>query len=115
MSPDDAALVLDMWLAARRAQAYVSDVSRAEFERNLMLQDAVAHQIQMIGEAASQISTEFQQSHADIPWRQIIGMRHRLVHDYNKIDVQRVWEAARGSVPQLIGAVEPLVPPDEED
>lgn len=115
MSPNDAALVLDMWLAARRAQAYVHDVSRPEFERNLILQDAVAHQIQIIGEAAGQVSTEFQQAHPEIPWRQIIGMRHRLVHGYREVRADVVWDTARNAIGSLIAALEPLIPPEEAD
>ena len=115
MSPDDGALVLDMWLAARRAQAYVRDVSRTDFERNLMLQDAVAHQIQIIGEAAGQVSAEFQLAHSEIPWRQIIGMRHRLVHGYREVRPDVVWDTARNAIESLIAALQPLIPPEEAD
>jgi uncharacterized protein with HEPN domain len=55
------------------------------------------------------------ETHPHLPWHEMIGMRHCLVHDYAEVDVQRVWDAARISVPELIAAGEPLVPPDEGD
>jgi len=63
--------------------------------------------IQIIGEAASKISPEFADSHPEIPWRSIVGMRHRLVHDYSGILID-------ADIPMLIPAIEPLVSPDEE-
>lgn len=60
MPPNEAGLLLDMLLAARRAHSYLRDASRADFDGSPLLQDAVAHQIQIIGEAASQVSEQFQ-------------------------------------------------------
>jgi uncharacterized protein with HEPN domain len=80
-----------------------------------MLQDAVMRQVQITGEAASQVSPGRREEQPEVPRHEMIGMRHRLVHDYRQIDLSRVWEAARESVPQLIAAIEPLVPPPEED
>jgi uncharacterized protein with HEPN domain len=111
MSRDDAFL-LDILLAARKAVRYTDGSSLEEFIADQLLQDAVMRQIQIMGEAASRITLEMRETHPDIPWHEMIGMRHRLVHDYAEIDLQRVWDAARISVPDLIVAIEPLVPPD---
>lgn len=110
----DDALLLDALIAARRIVRYTRGVSQDEFSRDEILQDAVLRQIQIIGEAASRISPETREANRDIPWHEMIGMRHRLVHDYNKIDLSRVWDAALNSVPNLVSLLEPLVPPDEE-
>lgn len=57
--------------------------------------------IQTIGEAAYQLTREFKADHSEIPWRQIVGMRHILVHEYDKIDEQFVWRVLRDELPKL--------------
>jgi uncharacterized protein with HEPN domain len=64
-----------------------------------------------VGEAAWKVSEEFRVAHPDIPWPQIAGLRHRLVHDYTRIDLALVWEIVQKHVEPLIAALEPLVPP----
>ena len=108
----DDAYLLDMLLAARKVQSFTAGVSRAQFEADEILQNAVLHVIQIIGEAASRVSADFRKAHPEIPWAQIVGMRHRLVHDYLHIDLVRVWEVIDKDIPALIPVVEPLVPPD---
>jgi uncharacterized protein with HEPN domain len=63
-----------------------------EFEKNEALTLAVTHLLQTIGEAARRVSPEFQARHPEIPWRAIIGMRHRVVHDYLFVDLDIVWD-----------------------
>jgi len=111
----DEAFLLDLLIAARRILRYTDGLSAEEFASDEIVQDAVMRQIQIIGEAASRIAPETREKYPEIPWHEMIGMRHRLVHGYREIDVQRVWDSARIAVPDLIRAVEPLVPPDEGD
>ena len=109
----DDAYLLDMLLAARKVQSFAAGVTQGQFEKDEVLQNAVLHMIQIIGEAASKISPVFREAHPEIPWPQIIGMRHRLVHNYLHIDLSRVWQVIERDIPALIPLVEPLVPPDE--
>ena len=72
------------------------------------------HLIQITGEAARKMSPEFQQNHGEILWTEIIGMRHRLVHEYFRIIPEKVWDVVEHDIAPLIEALEPLVPPPDE-
>jgi uncharacterized protein with HEPN domain len=110
----DAAYLLDMLIAARRVREFLVRVTQDEFMRSRLHQDAVMRSLQIIGEAARKVLPETKQAHPEIPWHSIIGLRHRLVHDYTRIDVTKVWRVADSDVPDLIKALEPLVPPEDE-
>lgn len=89
----DPKYLLDMLLAARDAESVTVDLSRDQFKQNRTAQLAAAHALQIIGEAAGRVSQQTQELHPEIPWRQIIGMRNRLVHDYGRIDLDIIWDA----------------------
>ncbi|MDE0055999.1 MAG: DUF86 domain-containing protein [Gammaproteobacteria bacterium] len=110
--PRDDAYLLDMLLAAREARDFASSLGIKGFRQNRMAQLAVLKAIEIVGEAASRVSDAFAHEHPDIPWRAIVGMRNRLVHDYAGIDLDRVWETVRNDIPTLIALLEPLVPPE---
>ena len=112
MRPDDM-LLLDMLLAAQDACKFVRGRTRDEFAQDTMMQLATVKAIEIVGEAASRISESFRLSHPEIPWEKIIGMRHRLVHDYFSLDLDIVWKTANEELLSLIAALEPLVPPEE--
>jgi uncharacterized protein with HEPN domain len=111
----DDAYLLDILLAARRALEYTAGKTADDFARDDILQNAVMRLITVIGEAAGKVSPELRDAHPEIPWRDMIGMRHRLVHDYFRVDVNSVWDTVQQDLRPLIAAVEPLVPPDTPD
>ncbi|MBU4272939.1 MAG: DUF86 domain-containing protein [Planctomycetes bacterium] len=108
----DEAYLLDMLLAGRKIRAFTADVDENRFRTDEVLQHAVMRLIQIIGEAARKISSDFRQSHPEIPWRDIVGMRHLLVHEYFRIVPEKVWEVVERDLSDLITMIEPLVPPD---
>ena len=108
----DPKYLLDMLLAARDAQDVVAHLSREAFEQNRTAQPAAAHALQIIGEAANRVSQATRDLHPEIPWRQMIGMRNRLVHDYGHIDQAIVWSTLQAHLPSLIATLESLVPPE---
>lgn len=63
---------------------------------------------------ARRISDEFQREHQHIPWSLIIGMRHRVVHDYMAVDKLVVWKTLTDDLPLLIAQLEKIVPPEED-
>ncbi len=111
---DDAATVLDIVLACRRIAQFIADSDQTSFLSDARTQWAVASQFTLIGEAAKRLSDEFRNQHASIPWPQIMGMRNRVVHGYDKIDWLLVWTTAKREIPHLLEMLEPLVPPDDE-
>jgi uncharacterized protein with HEPN domain len=64
----------------------------------------------VICEAAKHVSEKFQSEHPDIPWRQMVGQRDVLAHEYGDIKVDRIWSTAKINIPALLKVLEPLIP-----
>jgi uncharacterized protein with HEPN domain len=111
----DEAYVLDMLLAARDVRKHTAGVTWERFAKDEVLQNAVMHLIQIIGEAARKVSVEYRRSHPEVPWTEVIGMRHRLVHEYFRIIPDKVWDVVERDIHPLIEKLEPLVPPPPDD
>jgi uncharacterized protein with HEPN domain len=111
MSPRDLVYVGHMLDMARKAVSKTRGLSREAYDADENLRLALIHLIQVIGEAARQVSQEFSRTHPEIPWADIIGMRHKVVHDYLGVDEDIVWQVAKEDLPRLVAALEPLVPP----
>jgi uncharacterized protein with HEPN domain len=79
-------LVLDMLIHARKARDFNAGMTWERFCADEMVQFATQRVLQIVGEAAWKVSDEYRLAHPDIPWSQIAGLRHRLVHDYTRID-----------------------------
>lgn len=112
---DDAARLLDMLLAAREAVALADGLTFAAFESNRMAPLAILKAVETVGEAASHVGADTREAHPEIPWSGIVGMRHRLVHGYFRINLARVWETVERDIPLLIPQLERLVPPETEE
>lgn len=110
----DDALLLDMLIAARKIQRFVSGLTAEAFAADELVQSAVIRELQVIGEAARLITAETRTAASQIDWRAITGMRNRLVHQYFSIRLDVVWETVHQSIPALIAQLEPLVPGDNE-
>ena len=63
--------------------------------------DAVVRNLEIIGEAAKQLPTDFKKQHSTIPWEQIAGLRNRIVHDYAGIDLKLVWNILQTAIQKL--------------
>jgi uncharacterized protein with HEPN domain len=93
---------------AREAVAMVSGRRRADLDEDRMLQLALVHVIEMIGEAANRVSPPGR--HPDVPWTAAIGARNRMIHGYDSIDYDVVWQIATEDLPALIQTLERLLP-----
>lgn len=109
----DEAYLLDMLLAARKVLEFTRSVDWERFEGSDLIQSAVMRQIQIIGGAASKVSTGYKVEHPEVPWRDIVAMRNRLVHEYFRILPDRVWDVVKEHIPELMRMLEPLVPPED--
>lgn len=110
----DEAYLLDILLAARDAQEFSSGLTKEAFATSKLHQAAIVRALEVVGEAAGKVSREFREAHPEIPWKRIVGLRNRLIHDYTHVDLDRVWEVVTVHVPDLIARIEPLVPPPED-
>ncbi len=102
MQTEDRIRILHILDEANEACTYTDGLSFDEFLRDGKTARAVIRSIEVIGEAASKISTEFRQEHPNIPWQKIIGMRNRLIHVYFDIDFNIVWQTVKENLPSLI-------------
>ena len=113
MRRDDAYL-LDILIAARKALKFVEGIDREKFDDNEIIQNVVIHPLEIIGKVPAKISKEFRKAHSEIPWREMVGLRNRLIHKYFRIDFDAVWNTVHKDLPQLIEIIEPLVPKEDE-
>lgn len=105
----DPRLYLDDILEAIAAIAeYTEGVNQEAFLRNRLLQDAVVRRIEIIGEAANQLPQETKDQAPGVPWADIVGMRHRVIHGYFGVRLDRVWEVVERDVPALKPMLEEL-------
>jgi uncharacterized protein with HEPN domain len=110
----DAALLLDMLLAARDAQGFIQGLEEAAFRNSRLHQNAAIRSLEVIGEAAGKVSAATKTAHPEIPWRSITAMRHRLIHGYSEVDLHRVWMVLRNRLNPLIATLEQLLPQEGE-
>lgn len=109
MSKRDARVnLLDMLGHAREAVAILGDTSRKDFSRDRVTQLALARLLEIVGEAANRVPQETQCQHPQIPWSQIIGMRNRLIHGYDVIDYDLVWDTVTSDLPPLIATLDEI-------
>jgi uncharacterized protein with HEPN domain len=106
----DAALLLDMPLAAGDAQGFVEGLDESAFLASRLRQNATIRSLEVIGEAAGKVSAATRAAHPEIPWREITAMRHRLIHGYADVRLDLVWSVLRDRLGPLIADLERLVP-----
>ena len=111
MPPDrgDLAFLWDMRAQAFAINELLRDIDQARFLSDENLRLVAERRIEIIGEAARHISPAFRAAHQEIPWRQIIGQRNILIHDYGQIIPERVWESATRDAPELLRILDDLL------
>ena len=106
MLPPDVLYLRHMLDALERLKQYVARTSRQAFDDDSLVQDAIVRQLTVLGEAAGKISPAFVDTHPEIPWPDVTGIRHKLVHDYFVVDIEVVWITATEDAPALKSLLE---------
>ncbi|WP_295388229.1 HepT-like ribonuclease domain-containing protein [uncultured Thiodictyon sp.] len=102
MHADDLVRIRHMIGAAGSVARFVAGRRREDIDEDEMLRLALTRAVEIIGEAASHVSTETQEALSEIPWKEVIGMRHRLIHAYFDVDADILWKTAQDAVPTLL-------------
>ena len=95
--------------AAQLAQQFVKNHKREDLDDDRIFQLGLAKALELVGESASHISDELRAQQTEIPWNKIIGMRHILVHNYWRVELDVVWETTQADIPALIARLQQLL------
>lgn len=101
MKKSDTVYLKHIWDAINQIETYVATLDYLQFEQTRLVQDGVIRQLEIIGEASRNLSDEFRDDHAELPWRQIIGLRNRLIHAYFDVNLGIIWEIVQVNIPQM--------------
>lgn len=100
--PRDQESLIDIATAIKRILRYTANISRANLETNDEKLSATLHQITIIGEATKRLSQSFRQQHPEIPWREMAGMRDVIVHEYDQLDFDVIWDVVQNKINPLL-------------
>jgi len=113
MRRDDRIRLQHMLDAAHEALSFVQGRRREDLDRDRLLVLGLVKAIEIIGEAAYQISASTRAKLPDIPWEDIVGMRHRLVHAYFDINLDILWRTVQNDLPPLVSILESILAKEE--
>ena len=109
---DDKIKLQHMLDHANEAVAMVRGKDKSDLQENRLLELATTRLVEIIGEAAAKISPENQAKYPSIPWSQIVGMRNRLIHGYDSVDLDVLWDTIDVDLPPLIAALKKILEQD---
>ncbi|HYH86818.1 MAG TPA: HepT-like ribonuclease domain-containing protein [Pyrinomonadaceae bacterium] len=108
--PDrDAAALRHMLDHAREATSFARGKTRADLDTDRLLNLALTRLLEITGEAASRVAENVRARHPEIPWPQIVGLRNRLIHGYDSVDLDILWQIVTGDLPPLIASLESII------
>ncbi|NMG09052.1 DUF86 domain-containing protein [Brasilonema sp. UFV-L1] len=111
---DDRLYLSNIKECIERIESYTCD-GKEVFLQTLMIQDAVIRNFEIIGEATKRLSTDLREAYPNVPWQQIAGFRDVLIHDYLKVNLNRVWGVIEQNLPELKATVEKMLQKREEE
>ena len=109
MKPDDRIRIRHIVDAVNAAIRFTQGRRREDLEKDEILVFALIHALQIVGEAASKVSSETRDTHPENPWGVVIGMRHRLVHAYFDVNLDILWTTATSAAPAFLAQLAPLL------
>ncbi|GAB4145492.1 MAG: DUF86 domain-containing protein [Cyanobacteria bacterium J069] len=108
----DLQFLLDRLQSAELVSRYIAQCSRDSFIADVQLQDAVIRRLLIIAEAARRVSDATRFALPEIAWSEINGMRNRLVHEYDDVNLNIVWDVVQNEIPTLISVLKSRIPPE---
>ncbi len=91
--------------AAQEAASFASGKCRADLDTDRLLNLALVRLVEVVGEAAARIRSEHRDHYPEIPWRQIVGLRNQLIHGYDEVNFDILWQILRSDIPPLIASL----------
>ncbi len=98
----------DILEAIEKINNYTKNLSFEEFSQNTMIVDAVIRNFEIIGEATKHIPEEIRKSYPEIPWKEMAGMRDKMIHEYFGVDLEIVWKTIKIRLPQILPLLEQI-------
>ena len=108
LNEDDLSYLIDMVDCILDINDFTKSIEFHQFEKDRMCKLAVERQLEVIGQAANKLSIETQENLGEIPWRNIIGLRNKLAHDYGEILAERIWKISKTSINELLNELEKI-------
>lgn len=105
----DIELLRDIQESIEKIRQYTTGMTFEDFEKDDRTADAVARNFGIIGEAAGRLSKGLREAYPDVPWRDITGLRHKIVHDYFSLDYEIIWEVLESELPGLQKQIEDIL------
>jgi uncharacterized protein with HEPN domain len=106
---DDRVSLVDMLIYAEEAIEILGETGLIAMVRDRVMQLALQKLVETVGEAARRVSQQTQEQHPGIAWREIIGMRNRLAHVYDRVDLKVLWDVIVNDLPRLVEQLEEIV------
>ena len=103
---DDLVFIEHILFCIDKIQDYTKNLAQQDFSDNVLIQDAVIRNIEIIGEATKKISNNLKFQYQEIPWKEMSGMRDKLIHDYFGVDVDVEWKTVTDDIPYLKSLIE---------
>ena len=101
MKKDDSVYLKDIWNAIDKIDRYMKGINLENFQSDDMRQDAVIRQLEIIGEAAKNISEKTKKQYSEVEWKKIAGSRDIFIHTYFGVNLERVWDIIKKDLPDL--------------
>jgi uncharacterized protein with HEPN domain len=110
----DLAYLLDILIYAKDAREFTTAIDKTTFFSDHQCQLAVIRCLEVMGEAVKRLSLEIQKVHPEISWSNMAKMRDLLIHAYDRVDLEEIWNTVKSDLPPLIAALEQILPPEQE-
>lgn len=109
----DKSYLLDIAKLCQTILRLTDTMTEVDFQNDERTQLAILYEITIIGEVVKRLSSDFRDRHSEVKWRQIAGMRDRLIHDYDEVKLDLIWEVIKTNIPELLAYITPLLPFEE--